>query len=176
MASIELYVFVGVAHFLQVAFKVFEGDDYCAATVVWMEGQRLPFGVAIVVVILQRSIKEEVYVMFLIIDKSEGRNAARLKAQVLHHALGRGKGKLAARGFALGLKRLFQASFKVVNVKVVVAMEANKIVLVALMVAHEDILAVNRAVIFPPALCLLDSLAFGMAVAREWNAVFRQVV
>ena len=59
-------------------------------------------------------------------------------------------------------------------VQVMVAVETYQVVPVALMVAHEDVLAMYTAVILPPALSLLDCLAFGMVVAGEGNVVLPQ--
>jgi hypothetical protein len=58
-----------------------------------------------------------------------------------------------------------------VVVEVVVAMEANEIVLVAFMVAHKDVLAMHGTIIVPPAFSFLNGFAFRMFVAREGNVV-----
>jgi len=58
----------------------------------------------------------------------------------------------------------------------VVAMETDEIVLVAFVVPHEDVLAMNRTVILPPTFRFLYGLAFGMAVAREGYVPLPQVV
>jgi hypothetical protein len=51
-------------------------------------------------------------------------------------------------------------------------MEADEIVLVAFMVSHEDVLAVNGTVLTPPTFRLFDCLALRMLVTREWYVVF----
>ena len=61
-------------------------------------------------------------------------------------------------------------------VQVVVAVEAYQVVLVSLVVAHEDVLAVHAAVILPPALSFLDGLALGMVVAGEGDIVLLQEI
>ena len=61
------------------------------------------------------------------------------------------------------------------DVEVVVAVEADEVVLVALVVAHEDVLAVHGTVVLPPALCFLDGLALGMLVTGEWDVVCLEV-
>ena len=62
------------------------------------------------------------------------------------------------------------------DVEVVVAMETDEVVLVALVVAHEDVLAMHRPVVPPPALCLFDGLAFRVIVAGEGNVVLLEVI
>ena len=74
------------------------------------------------------------------------------------------------------LESLLEASFEVVDVEVVVAMEADEVVLIAFVVAHEDVLAVDRAVVFPPPLSLLDGFAFGVVVAGEGYVVLPEIV
>lgn len=132
-------------------------DDDGAAAVVGMEGECLG--------LLEVRIEEEDDVMLLVIDQSEGRDATWLQAEVLHHALGRGEAEFAGRVEAGGHESLLEAMLHVVDVHVMVAMEADEVVLVAFVIAEEKILAVDAAVIFPPALGLLDGLAFGVAVA-----------
>ena len=55
-----------------------------------------------------------------------------------------------------------------------VAVEANQVVAVAFVVAHEDVLAVDGAVVAPPSLGFLDGLALGMSVAVERDVVLAQ--
>jgi len=172
---IESEVFVGVAHCGEVLLEVLKGDDDGAAAVVGVEGERLVLGLRVVLVVEQCCIEEEMDVVLCVVDEAEGRDAARLEPQILHHALGRGKGEFAARGLALGLQGGFEASLQVVDVEVMVAMEADEVVLVALVVAHEDVLAVHGAVVLPPAFGLLDGLALGVLVAGEWDMVCLQV-
>lgn len=66
--------------------------------------------------------------------------------------------------------------FQVVDGEVVVAVEAYEIMAVALVVAEEEVLAVDAAVVLPLALRFLDCFAFGMIIAREWDVVFFKVV
>ena len=85
---VEPNVFVGVADGGEVALEVLEGDDHRSPAVIGMEGERLVFGLAVVVVVEQGCIEEQMDVVLLVVDEAEGRDAARLEAQVLHHALG----------------------------------------------------------------------------------------
>lgn len=81
---------------------------------------------------LQIGIKEQVYMVFGIVDKPEWRYRARLQAKILFHALRRGKRELS----------LIQTFLKVVNVEVALAIENNQIVTVTLVVAEKEVLAV----------------------------------
>jgi len=96
MRSVETNVLVGIAHLCEVSFKVFERDDYCAAAVIGMERECLLAGVLIAAVFAERGIEEEIDVVVRVVDKPEGRDATRFKPQILHHALGRSEGELAA--------------------------------------------------------------------------------
>ena len=124
-----------------------------------MEGQRLAARIRIVAVIKQASIEEEVYMMLPVVDESEGRDAARFEPKVLHHAFWRSKRELSTRGFPLRLKCCFESSLEVVNVQIMVTMEADEVVLVAFMVSHDDVLAVNGTVLTPPTFRLFECLA-----------------
>ena len=68
-----------------------------------------------------------------------------------------------------------EACLEVVDVEVVVAVEADEVVLVALVVAHEDVLAMHGAVVAPPSLCLFYGLALGMLIAGKRDVVFLKV-
>ena len=51
--------------------------------------------------------------------------------------------------------------FQVVDGEVVVAVEAYEIMAVAFVVAEEEVLAVNAAIVLPPSFRFLDGFAFG---------------
>ena len=61
---------------------------------------------------------------------------------------------------------------QIVNGEIVVAVEAYEIMAVAFVVAEEEVLAVNAAIVLPPTVRVLDGLAFGVVVAGEWDVVF----
>ena len=65
---------------------------------------------------------------------------------------------------------------KVMNIKVMVTMEANEIMFVSLMVTHENILAMNTSIIFPPTLGFLYGLSLGVIITRERYIVTSQIV
>lgn len=165
---VQFDVFVCVANYREIVLEVVSRDDYRATAVVRVEGKRL--------CLLQVSVKKQMYMMFGVVDESEGRNAARFQAQILHHALRRSERQLAARRQTLAYKRLLQQMLQVVNCEIVVAVEAYEIMAVALMVAEEEVLAVNAAVVLPPAFSLLDCFALWVIIASEWDVVFFKVV
>ena len=113
--------------------------------------------------------------VLLVVYKSKGRDAAGLQAQVFHHTLWRGKGELAAGGESLGLQGCLKPGLKVVYIQIVVAVEADEVVLVSFVVAHKDVFAVDAAVVAPPALCLLYGLAIGMIIIFKGDVVLPQV-
>ena len=102
-----------------------------------------------------------------IVNQSERRHATGFESQILHHALRRSKGKLAARRESARHKRGLEASLKVVDGKVVVAVEAYEIVLVAFVVAEKQVLAVHRTVVLPPFFRFFNGFSLGMVVAFE---------
>ena len=61
--------------------------------------------------------------------------------------------------------------FQVMNVEVIVAMKADQIVLVPLMITEEEVLAMHRPVVLPPLFRLGNSLALGMMIDGIRNIV-----
>ena len=109
--------------------------------------------------------------MLGIVDESERRDAARFEPQIAHHALRRGETEFARCGFPCCLQLLFEAMLQVVDVQIVVAIEADEVMLITLVVAQEDVFAMHTTVILPPSLGFLDGFAFGMCIAREWDVM-----
>ena len=107
--------------------------------------------------------------MLGIVDESKWRDAARFEPQIAHHALRRGETEFARSSFPCCLQLLFEAMLQVVNVQIVVAIEADEVMLITLVVAQEDVFAVHTTVILPPSLGFFDGFAFGMCIAREWD-------
>ena len=56
-----------------------------------------------------------------------------------------------------------------------VAMKADQIVLIAFVIAHEDILAMYAAIVLPPAFGFLDGLTLGVVVAGERYLMLSEV-
>lgn len=165
---IEFEILVFIAQSLQVVFEIRSADNYRTTAIVGMEREGIGF--------LQIFVKEEMNVMFLVVDQAERRNTPRLKAKVFHHAFGRSKRKLARRVLALGHERSLETLLEVMNVKVVIAMETHQIVLVALVIAEEEILAMDGSILFPPAFSLLDGFALGVIVGGKRNLMLVQIV
>ena len=59
--------------------------------------------------------------------------------------------------------------------QIVVAREADQVVLVALVISHEDILAMHTPVVLPSPLGFLYRLAFGVIVGRERDPMLLQI-
>ena len=172
---IEPQILIFVAQCCKITLEVRQRNHHRSAAIVGVKRERLAVGIPVVPVVEQSRIKEKLHMMFAVVDEAEGRNTSRLKAKIPHHPFGRSKRKLAARRFALRLQRLLQASLQVVDVQVVVAMEANQVVLIAFVVAHEDVLAVHRTIILPPPLSLLNGFALRVVVTSEGNVVLSQI-
>ena len=115
--------------------------------------------------LLQLTVKEHMHMVLRVVDESERGHGARSHAQIFHQSRFRGEAQLA----------LMQLFLDVVDVHVLVAVEADQIVLVALVVAEEEVLAMDRAVVVPPALGLLDGLAFGMSVVGVGDVMFLEI-
>jgi hypothetical protein len=172
---IEPQILIFVAHCGKISLEVRQRNHNRSAAIVGVKRERLAVGIPVVPIVEQSRIKEKLHMMFAVVDEAEGRNTSRLKAKIPHHPFGRSKRKLSARRFALRLQRLLQASLQVVDVQVVVAMEANQVVLIAFVVAHEDVLAVHRTIILPPSLSLLNGFALRVVVTSEGNVVLSQI-
>ena len=69
-----------------------------------------------------------------------------------------------------------QTLFKVVDIHILVAVEAYKIVAVALVVAEKEVFAVYRAVVAPILLGNLDSRRLGVKIDLIFNSVRIQKV
>ena len=82
----------------------------------------------------------------LIVDKSKRRHRARLQAEVSLHTLWRGEAQLS----------LMQTVLKVVDSHILVAVEADEVVAIALVVAEKEVLAVHRPIVVPILLGNLD--------------------
>ena len=115
------------------------------------------------------------YVVICIIDKSERRHTARLKSEITHHALWRSEREFATGWQSLRRERSLKACLQVVDVKVMVAMEAYEVMAVTLMIAHEDILAMHASIIFPPSFGFFDGLSLWVIVTSERDVMFTQV-
>ena len=136
---IQLHKLPRVAYRFEVAQKLRLRDYHRATTVVGVETEALGT--------LQVLVEEEVGVVLLVVDKSEGRHRARLQAEVTLHTLWRGETQLT----------LMQAVLHIVYRHILVAVEAYQVVAIALVVAEKEVLAVHRAIVAPILLGNLDS-------------------
>lgn len=142
-------------------------DHYRATAIVGVETERSG--------VLQVLVEKQDYVMFGIIDQPEGTDAAGFQPEITHHPLGACEREFAGSGVSCGLQRGFEPLLQVVNSQVVVAIETDQIVLIALVVAHKDVFAMHTPVVVPPAFRLLDGLALGVVVARIIDVMRLQI-
>ena len=143
------------------------GDDDGAAAVVGMEGER--GGVA------KAAVEEKDDVVVGIVDEAEGADTTGFETEIAHHTFGRSKREFARCALTLRDQDILEPMLDVVDSKIVVAREADEIVLVALVVSHKNVLTMHTAVIVPPAFGLLDGFAFGVVVGGERDIVFLQI-
>ena len=139
-------------------------DDHRASAIVRVETERLGLQEVLV--------EEEDHVVICVVDQAKRADTTGFESEVFEHTLGASKGEFARGVFACGKEGSFEALLQVVDSQVVLAVEADEVVLGTLVVAHEDVLAMHAAIILPPAFGLLDGLALGMVVAGERDVVF----
>ena len=114
--------------------------------------------------------------LFFVINESKGADAAGFESQIAHHAFGTGKREFAGRVLTRCQQGSFEPLLQIVDSQVMIAVKADEVMLRALVVAHEDILAMHAAIVLPPAFSLLDGLALGVVVARVWYVMRSQVI
>ena len=165
--SDRLNIFDRVADGRQILLKSLLADNYRAAAVVRVKTQRLR--------IFEPAIQKQDNMVFGVVDQPERTDTAGLQPQVSHHSFGRGEGEFARCFFALRDEHLFQPMLDVVNSQIIIAREANEVMLVALVVAHEDVLAMHAAVSVPPTFVFLDGFALGVIVGGEGNMVLAEI-
>jgi hypothetical protein len=110
-----------------------------------------------------------------IVDKTKRADTTGFESEVFEHTLGASKGEFARGVLACGEKCSFKALLQVVDSQVVLAVEADEVVLGTLVVAHEDVLAMHAAIILPPAFGLLDGLALWVVVAFKRYLMLSEV-
>lgn len=74
------------------------------------------------------------------------------------------------------MQRGLEPLLQVVDSEVVVAIEANQIVLIALVVAHKNVFAMHASVVVPPTLRLADGFSLGVVVACITDVMLLQIV
>ena len=63
----------------------------------------------------------------------------------------------------------------IMDSEIVVTWETNKVMLITLMIAHEDIFAMYRTIVMPPSFGFLNRLAFGVVIGSERDVMFLQI-
>ena len=165
--SDRLNIFDRVADGREILLKSLLADNYRAAAVVRVKTQRLR--------IFEPAIEKQDNMVFGVVDQPERTDTAGLQPQVSQHSFGRGEGEFARGFLALRDEHLFQPMLDVMNSQIIIAREANEVMLVALVVAHEDVLAMHATVSVPPPFGFLDGFALGVVVGGEGNMVLQQV-
>ena len=150
---IQLHKLPGVAHRFEVAQKLLARDNHRTSAVVGVETQTLGS--------LQILVEEEMRVILLVIDKSEGRYRAGFQAEITLHSLWRGKTQLA----------LMQTVFEVVYCHIAVTIEAYQVVAIALMVTEKEVFAMHRAVLAPILLGNLNGWRFRVKIDLVFDVV-----
>ena len=113
--------------------------------------------------------------VFGVVDESERADTSGFETKVAHHPFGRSKREFAGRFETLRDEDILEPMLDVVNRQIVVAGETDEVMLVALVVAHEDVLTMHTPVVVPPTLGFLDGLALGVIVSRERDVMFVQI-
>jgi hypothetical protein len=152
---------------LEVAFKILSLDDHRASAVVRVKTERLSLQEVLV--------EEEDHVVLCVVDKTKRADTTGFESEVFEHTLGASKGEFARGVFTCGKEGSFEALLQVVDSQVVLAVEADEVVLRTLVVAHEDVLAMHAAIILPPAFGLLDGLTLGVVVAFKRYLMLSEV-
>ena len=135
---IQLYKLVAVAHHLEVAHKLLARYDHRTSAVVGVEAEA--FG------LFEVLIEKEMYMILLVVDKTKRRYRAGLQTEIALHSLRRCEAELS----------LVQTVLKVVDRHILVAVEANEVVAIALVVAEKEVFAVHRPIVVPILLGNLD--------------------
>ena len=157
-------IFDGIGEEGEVLTESGLGEDDGTAAVVGMEAERRSG--------LQAGIQEKDHMVVRIVDKSERTDAARFESQITHHPFGRSEREFAGCFFALRDQDVFEPMLYIMDRQVVIAGKTDQIVLIALMIPHEDIFAMDAAVVMPPSFGFFDRFAFRMVIGGERNMVF----
>ena len=126
--------------------------------------------------IFQGMIQEKVDVVVGVVDKAEGGDTAGFEPEVLPHSFRGGERQFAGSGESLCRKRCLETLLEEVDIEILLAGKADEVVLVAFMVAQEDVFTVQGTVVAPPAACFFNGFSFGVGVAGEGNIVRVEVV
>ena len=165
--SRRIDIFDFIADTGQVLLESVLRDHYRSATVVGVERERGS--------LLQTAIEKEDDMMVGIIDEAERTDASGFEAQISHHPFRRGEREFTGGFEALRNKHVLEPMLDIMNRQVIIAREAYQVMLIALMIAHEDILTMHTPVVMPPAFGFLYGFAFGVIVSCERNVMFVQI-
>jgi len=151
---IELDPFVRIACGIHVADEIVETNIERGTVIVRMEGE--------MGVVLQVLVEKDVDVVVYVVDKPKRADGAGTETKVLLHSPLRGQTELAL------MKKVLQ----VVDTHMMVALEDNQIVAVALMVAEKKVLAMGAGKITPIRTSILNSRGGRVLGICKVNAKF----
>ena len=160
-------IFDFIADGSQVLLESGLGDHYRSATVVGVERERGS--------LLQTAIEKEDNMMVGIVDESERTDTSGFKTEVSHHPFRRGEREFAGRFETLRDQHLLEPMLDVVNRQIIIARKTDEVMLIALMIAHEDILTMHGTVVMPPPFGFLYGLPLGVIVGRERDVMFVEI-
>ena len=111
-----------------------------------------------------------------VVDQPERADAPRFETEKAQHPFGASEGEFTGGRLPCSLQRGLEPLLQVVDSEVVVAIEANQIVLIALVVAHKNVFAMHASVVVPPTLRLADGFSLGVVVACITDVMLLQIV
>ena len=117
--------------------------------------------------ILETAIEEEDDMMIGIIDESKRTDRTGFKPQIAHHPFGRSKRQFAGSFLALRDENILEPVLNIMDGEIVIARETDEVMLVHFMIAHEDVFAMNRAIVMPPPLGLLNRFSLRVIIRSE---------
>ena len=160
-------IFDGIGEEGEVLTESGLGEDDGTAAVIGMEAERRSG--------LQTGIQEKDHMVVRVVDESERTDAARFESQITHHPFGRSEREFAGCFFALRDQDFFEPMLYIMDRQVVIAGKTDQIVLVAHVIPHEDIFAMDAAVVMPPSFGFFDCFSFRMVIDGEGDVVLFQV-
>ena len=113
--------------------------------------------------------------MLRIVNQSKRTDATGFKTQITHHPFGRSERQFPGCFLPLRHQHLLQPMLDVMNRQIVFARETNQVMLISLVVAHEDVLTMHTPVFVPPSFGLLYRLALRVVIRRERNSMPFQI-
>ena len=96
--------------------------------------------------------------MLRIVNQSRRTDTTGFESQITHHPLRRSERQFTGRFMALRHQHVLQPMLDVMYRQIIVAWKTDQVMLIALVVAHENVLTMHAPVVVPPSLRLLYRL------------------